>query len=305
MAFSPDSRLLATGSRDNTTLVWNTSEGKEPRRLTGQKRGVSCVGFTRRGKVLATGSYDSTIMLWDPRTGKSLRTLNANEALNPNENPKLIHAIWSLAFSNDERLLVAADVNGIISAWNAATGQVSLPLGHECQAYTLAFSPKGGLLAAAGNRDAIKFWDTTQWAEQGRIEIADDRDIRMAASHDRIFLAFSPDGKVLASGNENFTARLDRPLRLWDVATRRELCRFGDFRDSITGIAFSTDGKTLASASTTGIIKLWDAATGRERCRLQLEQDGLKCPTFSPDGKFLATVSHDRTVLLWDVAALK
>ena len=113
-------------------------------------------------------------------------------------------------------------------------------------------------------------------------------------------LAFSPDGKLLASGDQKDTA-----IRLWDVAAARELRRLTGHTGWIRSLAFSPDGTMLASGSTDKTVLLWDVATGQPLRTLTGHTDFLGNLAFSPDGTSLASVSRDGTARLWDVATGK
>ena len=109
-------------------------------------------------------------------------------------------------------------------------------------------------------------------------------------------VAFSPDGRTLASGSS------DNTIKLWEVATGRELRTFSGHLRFVTAVVFTDDGRTLASASWDKTVKLWDVTTGRELRTLAGHSSYIDSLAFTADGRKLASGSDDKTIKLWDVA---
>jgi WD40 repeat protein/uncharacterized caspase-like protein len=110
-------------------------------------------------------------------------------------------------------------------------------------------------------------------------------------------VAFSPDGRTLASGSQDHT------IKLWDVASSRELRTLTGHTDWVTSVVFSPDGRTLASGSHDGTIKLWDAANGRELRTLINRNSWVLSVAFTPDGRTLVSGNSNHGIKLWDVAS--
>ena len=112
-------------------------------------------------------------------------------------------------------------------------------------------------------------------------------------------VAFSPDGRYVLSGSS------DKTLRLWEVATGKELRRFEGHSGRVCSVAFSPDGRYVLSGSRDKTIRLWEVATGKELRRFEGHSSWVISVAFSPDGRYILSGSEDRTLRLWEVATGK
>src|SRR5262249_44601543 len=122
---------------------------------------------------------------------------------------------------------------------------------------------------------------------------------RLALRHDDVIqdIAFSPDGKLLA------TASYDRLIKLYDVASGKEVRTLKDHSDAVYGVAFSRDGKLLASVAADRAVKVWNVGTGQRLYTLGEATDWLYAVAWSPDGKHLAAAGVDRSIRVWKADA--
>jgi WD40 repeat protein len=299
LAFSPDSKLLASGSLDKTLRLWNTSTGKEVHRFTGHGGGVLSTAFAPDGKLLASGSEDRTIRLWDVARRKELRRLEGHTG-----------SVNSVAFSPDgqtlasgggDRASIHAAADGMIRLWAVGTGkELRHWEAHADGVVSVAFSPNGKTLASAGLRDdGVCLWDvatgTRQFPMGGHTGAVDS-------------VTFSPDGQSLISHS-----RLDRKILEWDLRTskvRRRLLGGAHSRQWWLPTALSSNGKVLAqveesstpSRSETSLVRLWDTSSGKRLHALSTHNHWFQSLTFSPDGNLLASACPDRKIYVWKAA---
>ena len=287
LAFSPDGKtLVSSGSGDGTIRFWDVSTGDETGTVAGHTDSVFSVAFNPDEKFFASGYADGSIRFWDAETGRHLKTFK-----------KGYDDASGLVFSLDGKTLAyAAGLD--IRLQDARTGEEKMLLtGHKRGMQSMALSPDGDILASGSEDMTIRLWD---------MHTGEHKKTLSGHKHRVYSVAFSPDGKTLASGSD------DNTIRLWDVdtgETQRILTgHAGEFEvdngpfsvEGVKSVAFSPDGKTLASGGGDNVIHLWDIGTGKRKVTLFGHTGGVFSLAFSPDGKTLASGSHDSDIRLWD-----
>jgi WD40 repeat protein len=289
LAFSPDGRTVASPSDRGAVSIWDVRRRIRLQALTGVAGTVRGLAFSPDGKTLAAAGSDRTIALFDA----SVADLHGALAY---DRERTFGGIASLAFSPDGKTLVSG--GGDVVLWDAIRRSPLAILTPERQADvpTNVSNPDvtkrvvfrhGGSIVAWISRfgPEIVMWDVSRSRLIGKIPVA---------AND---IAFSPDGRVLAS--------VAKQLVLWDVATRRRISTLTGHKDAVDGVAFSPNGKLLASISSySGSVFLWELPSRRKVGSIVLPAgiDYLARVSFSPDGRILA-VGASRQIILWDVAS--
>ena len=284
LAFSPDSKSLASGGWRSHANLWDLTSEERKTTLAAYSGEVNSVVFSPDGSTLAVGGDDKKVRLWDVVLGQTKTVLTGHS-----------DTVRSVVFSPDGSTLASASDDKTVRLWDMASGQIkAILIGHTDRVYSVAFSPDGSTLASGSSDRTVHLWD-----------VASEQLKTVLTGHTSYVnsVAFSPDGSTLASGG------WDRTVHLWDVASEERKTTLTGHTDIVRSVAFSPDGSTLASGSLDKTVRLWDMASGQIKAILTGHTDRVYSVAFSPDGSTLASgidwraAVTDRTIILWDLTA--
>jgi WD40 repeat protein len=178
VVFSPDGRTIASGGKDCSIKLWDSSNGQERQHLSGHANSVCSLAFSSDGKQIASASHDGTIKLWQPESGKMFDNLVGHTG-----------EVLAVNFSPDDSTLASSGADGTVRLWNTAdTKQPTILMGHEDYWLTsLAFSPDGRVdePISFNNIITIKLWD---------VRNAKEKAVLKKHTFPVTTMAFSPDG---------------------------------------------------------------------------------------------------------------
>lgn len=272
IALSPDGTSLAV-LKDDQLELWRLSDFSLLHTWSGYTMGVHSLDVSPDGQVLAAGTFDGPARLLRVKDGKLLQTFPDAQV--------------NLHFSPDGQMLLA--VQYTVQFWQVRSGLLRDTYEWwSGAAESAAYSPDGKLLAVGLERDGVEVLKSAE------------RKVLFSMKWETKFynpvsaITFSPDSRLLATGDREPT------VRLWSRKDGRLVSALEGHSSDIEALAFSPDGKILASASTDNTVRLWNVENGS---LLQiLEHPGpVLDVAFSPDGQLLASACGDGTIRLWDM----
>jgi len=286
VAFNPDGTILATAGRDGVVRLWDTATHRElDELLAGHSGNAWSVAFTPDGNTLTTSASEGRLLLWEMNGAILGRHAASVEAV---------------AFNPDGTVLVSLGVDGSVRLWDVqkqrpVSARQKMPTLQVANIYQTTpdptvravFSPDGRILAMSAAGGGVWLWDTTGPGPPTELT-STEFSVPPA-------MAFNPDGTILATTNVE-------KVRLWDVATRRTVGTMEADPGTISSLAFSADGRRLATGSFA--VQMWDLTT-RQRLGPPVvpprrgHTKFINAVAISPDGTVLATGSADQTARLW------
>ncbi len=335
LAFAPDGKTLASSGYEPVARIWDVATGREVDHRAGHPGEIISLEVSQSdGTVFTAGNADGLLLHWDPNDGRLLERVGVKPSmidalaispdggtlfvLDPADGPFL----WDLAAKKELRRLdqekkgarysqVVFSPDGRTVAgghwvWDVATGRRLLDFkrGGSCDT---SYSADGRRLIAF-DPDGVSVWDIAT-ATEVRRPIPFRMPGVTAFSRDGRLMAVDP-GHEMAPGTRNTGDRLVEPIRIWELASGKEVATLFGHTSASSGLAFSPDGRMLASVSgawDNGVdpgLRIWDVSSGKPLRRLKNPPRGGLGIAYLPNGRAIVTGSQDGTALVWDVSDL-
>lgn len=296
ITLSPNGRFAVTGGEDQTIRVWEIATGRCLYTFKGHQGQVLSVALSLDGSQLLSGSEDRTIKLWNVASTSHLFTFGGGDnqgslggirrLFGGNQRPTSSGnghraAVWSVAFSPNQRYVLSGGDDTTLKLWDAATGKCLQTLReHRKRIFAVAFSPDGRKALSASDDQTIKLWD-----------IAKGQLLQSFGGHIQLTsVAYSPDGRYILAG--------DTPIKLWEIATGQVVQTFED--PGAQAVAFSPDQRYILSGGQDRQLKLWEVATGRCLRTFEPHASDILAIVVSSDGRY-ALSSDAQSLKLWAV----
>ncbi len=292
MATQAPSQPKPPGKQGQQKQQGQQSQQPKPANLlfacAGHSSRVTAVAWSRNGASLVSASFDKTVRVWNAANGDMTQTYRGHS-----------DRVQAVGWSLDGRLVASAGNDRTVHVWNAATGALQrIYSGHSDAVLGLAWSPDGMRIASASADKTVQVW-----------EMATGRNIFSYRGHTDAVCAvvWSPDGKRLATGGN------DKVVQAWELNkdtkgnfftsllfSNRGSFAYRGHRGRINAIAWSPDGRRIASVGSDKSLQIWDASSGKLTFVYRHHSFAFNAVAWALNSRYLATGNNDKTVQVWD-----
>ncbi len=310
LAFSPNSRLIASGDDDGMVNLWKVTvqqqglagkiiQNLSTLKLTNHREEIVALAFSPDGKMLLSGSKDGTIRAWDTNTGQQQYIC-----------PGHVSDVIDIAVSAEGNTLISVHHDEeMLIKWDINTGHpFSSSLLSPARPRTVSQDANKFVVSKLGHK--IQLWDTDKVRQRYNLN-----GHGYPSEYLSLVSAFSPDEKMVAVTTSEYQIGT---IHLWDIAkpsktlldrifnpkSIQPIHTFQGNQQKVKALAFSPNSKTLASCGDGLEINLWSTETGNKLFTLTGDRSSIYNLSFSPDGNMLASAGNS-TVYLWDLTDLK
>ncbi|NEQ67777.1 MAG: hypothetical protein F6K21_20170 [Symploca sp. SIO2D2] len=311
VSFSPDGKLIASGSADKTVKLWSI-DGKEVATFEGHEDKITSIAFSPNGQIIASVSADNTVKLWrrEGKKGKEIARLKGHK-----------ESVTSITFSPNGQMVASGSVDSTVKLWSLEGKEITTFEGHKDSVTSVTFSPDGQMVASSSLDNTVRLWSlegkelqtlnhqstviSVSFSPAGEafpkefgltiISLIANyfENIQIWRSDGSLFTIIPGggialdiiDGKTIITGNHSDNTISLKLLQI-DNKYKSINITFNGHRNEVASISFSPDGKLLASGSEDNTVKIWNLETyGFESLR-----DATSI-SISPDGKLLTSAS--------------
>jgi serine/threonine protein kinase len=285
LAWSPDGKLIASSSLDETLQIWLSNTGNHILTYHNNVLQPQVLAWSPDGTYLAStgGLLSETVQVWEALSGR----ISTRHATYHGHSETINALAWSL----DGKYIASASDDRTVQVWEALSGRTIFTYrGHVHAVKALAWSRNAGhggpeRIASSGEDKVIHVWNAPTGG---------DTVIYYGHTNKVNAVIWSPGGTHLASGGDDST------VQVWDASSGRKVLVYSGHSGAVTGVSWAQDGIRLASSSLDETVQVWNALTGNVITTYRGHSDWVSTVAWSPDGKKLASGSWDKTIHIWD-----